>query len=286
MSSILSVDDLGAEGFDALLARAAALAGGARAHERRGVALLAFFQASTRTRLGFARAAVDLGAAPLDLSGARHTAVMSAPESLGDTLRAVAGIADVVVLRHPDADEAGRAVRGLDRPVVNAGLGDVEHPSQALVDLHAVATLRGGARRLRWGLVGDLAGSRSAHSLLRALRWYDPVEVRLLGPSRPDGWTDGLAVSEADPDALAGLDVLYVAGLPAGSAWGDPTTRARCRLDAARMARLPERALVLCPLPRVDEIDVAVDADPRAAWFRQADLGRWARLALLEHAWG
>lgn len=287
--SLWSVDDLGRDGLDRLIRRAHLLKHGSAPERHPGLVALAFFQSSTRTRLGFARAAIDTGAIPVDIGTLRFTEGMSAAESLGDTVRMVDQVADVVILRHSDETAEGTARALFGRPVVNGGLGSHEHPSQAVVDLFAIHSLLGRIDHLRWGIVGDLRGSRAAHSLLRALRWLSPAEVRLMVPltRRPDArWTEGLHCEYPGQLDLSGLDVLYMAGLPAGT---DPDRlsdeeRGRWRLDRRRMDTLPPAARVLCPLPRIDEIDPDCDDEPRAAWFDQSAHGRWARVAVMEEA--
>jgi aspartate carbamoyltransferase catalytic subunit len=285
---LLRVEDLGRQGMKALVERAAALADGAAPRDcQRAVVGLAFFQPSTRTRFGFATAAARLGAVPVDLFGARFAEGMSAPESLADTIRVVSGMADVLVLRHPSDTAVGEVRRSACCPVVSGGLGDDQHPTQALIDLLAMQRQLGRVRGLRIGLVGDLATSRACHSLLAALRWFEPLEVRLMAPEGrlpPKASLLGLPSRAVAGVGLAGLDVVYVAGLPegVGASRLDAAAREPWRLTPSRVEALAAHARILCPLPRVDEIDVALDDDPRAGWFQQSDEGVFARMAVLE----
>lgn len=285
--NLLRITDLGAEGARHILRRTAELAAGASPRSLGGAVLLAFFEQSTRTRLGFARAAIDVGAVPVDLDALRFGARTSAAESLADTLAVASAYYEVIVLRHP---EAPAAIPPGDAAIVNAGLGAEEHPTQALIDLAAVDAEFGAIEGLRWGIVGDLAGSRSAHSLLRALPWFEPAEVRLMAPPGRGAGDDVVArlrAHEAGPGDVDGLDVLYVAGLPPGQgAFAlDEAGRRPWRVDQATLDRLSARARVLCPLPRIDEIDPAIDSDPRCAWLRQSARGRFVRTAVLEACW-
>lgn len=284
---LVRVDDLGEGRARAILQRANELAAGAPPRGLGGAVLLAFFEPSTRTRLGFARAAADVGAATIVLESTRFGAGTTAPESLGDTLAVAAEYAEVVVIRHPDYPlplPSGPA------SVVSAGLGREEHPTQALIDLSAVEAEFGRVDGLRWGIVGDIGGSRSAKSLLRSLRWFAPAEVRLMAPvgreAHPEV-VDGLPARQAGPGDVEGLDVLYVAGLPPGegSARLTDDDRRPWAVGRATVDRLPPTGRILCPMPIIDEIDRRVDDDPRCAWFRQNARGRHVRTAVLEAFW-
>jgi aspartate carbamoyltransferase catalytic subunit len=285
--NLLRVADLGPEGLRSVLLRATNLAAGARAQRLGGAVLLAFLTPSTRTRLGFARAAVDVGAMPVMFEATRYAPTMSAPESLEDSLASVAEYYEAIVLRtsqYPSSLPQGSA------SIISAGLGQDEHPTQALIDLFAVQQELGRIEGLRWGLVGDLDWMRVIRSLLRALVWFEPAEVRLMAPPGRGPAPEllrNLPVREAEPGDVEGLDVLYVAGLPPGSGELalDDGARRPWRVGPETMARLGPGARVLCPLPRVDEIDPEVDADPRSAWFRQSGGARYVRSAILEACW-
>jgi aspartate carbamoyltransferase catalytic subunit len=285
--NLLRVADLGPEGIRRVLQRATNLAAGTKPQRLGGAVLLALLTPSTRTRLGFARAAVDVGAVPVMFEATRNAPTMSAPETLEDSLASVADYYEVIVLRtaqYPATLPEGSA------SIISAGLGQDEHPTQALIDLFSVQRELGRIEGLRWGFVGDLDWMRVVRSLLRALVWLDPAEVRLMAPPgrRPSPeLLNDLPSSEAEPGDVEGLDVLYVAGLPPGSAELalDDAARRPWRVGPETMARLAPGARVLCPLPRVDEIDPEVDADPRSAWFRQSAAARFVRTAILEACW-
>lgn len=257
----------------------------------RSVVGLFFLQPSTRTLLGFSAAAVRLGSGTVALSEARFAAGMSAAETLEDTVRSVAGYFDAIVLRHSDPRALTAAAECADAPVINAGSGEDEHPTQALIDLFALRAVRREISGLRIGLVGDLAGSRAAHSLLRALSHFPPVEARLISPPErklPEEIRRELPFALSDFDALCleGLDAVYVAGLPEGAGEHrlSEDVRGRFRLTARNIRALAPHVPILCPLPRVDEIDSALDRDPRARYFSQSCDGLFMRGAVLERA--
>ncbi len=285
--NLLHMSDLGLPGAARVLSRAAELARGAAPRRLGGAVLLAFLQPSTRTRLGFSRAAIDVGSVPVTLDGVRDAPSTSTPESIVDTLAVASAYFEVVVVR---SAASALEIPTSDAAWVSGGLGTDEHPTQALVDLFAVQRECGKLEGLRWGLLGDLSISRAARSLLRALRWFAPKEVRILAPTgRGADLADlqQLPTRNAGPGEVAGLDVLYVAGLPSGSG---PTAlddhgRREWRVDRKVIDRLDSSARVLCPLPRIDEIDPDVDGDPRCAWFRQSAGGRYVRTAVLEAVW-
>jgi aspartate carbamoyltransferase catalytic subunit len=252
-----------------------------------------FFQPSTRTRLGFTAAAVRLGAGTADLLESRFAEGMSRPESVEDTVRSVSTYFDALVLRHADACVVERTAACAEIPVINAGAGDDEHPTQALIDLFALRRLNPGLTGLRIGVVGDLAGSRSVHSLLRALDFFPPAEVRLISPPERRlpaelRCTLTFPTGELDRLELGGLDAVYVAGLPerCGAEHMPAPTRARYRLTPERTRELNPNAVILCPLPRIDEIDPAVDREGAARYFAQSRDGLFIRAAVLEQAMG
>lgn len=251
--------------------------------------LLAFFQSSTRTRIGFASATVKLGGIPIDLYALRSDRSMSADETIADTMRCASGLVDLVVLRHSDAKLHSDAVAASVCPVINAGNGSLEHPTQALLDLFAILKHKGTIDGLRIGLVGDM-GSRSAHSLLAVLSWFKPAEIRLMYPpdrGMPFQYLKGMErfpINEQQTLNLSGLDVIYIVGLPAniGNDFLTEQERSQWTLSDKTLEKASKDSLVLCPLPRIDEIDKAVDSDPRCRYFQQSDDGLFVRMAVLE----
>jgi aspartate carbamoyltransferase catalytic subunit len=289
---LLSAEELDRPRIEALLASAADYrAGRGRRHPDRLVGLV-FFEDSLRTRVGFDAAAARLGARAATVVGAKQADTMWAPESLEDTIRSVAGWCDVVCIRHPDASALSRAASLSPVPVINCGDGNREHPTQALIDLQAINDAVGRLDDLQIVLVGDLDGMRAAHSLAIALSRFDDIRLRCItppglqlpaefaGPLEAAGatidWTAELKVSDAD--------IVYVAGLPAPTAVGvlSREQQRAFRITPEVVAHMRSTTCVLCPLPRVDEIDPAVDGLPQAGYFRQSELALYARMALLD----
>ena len=212
-----SIDDLSTEEILALLDRAEQLRQGATGEWRPGrVLTLAFFESSTRTRVGFASAGARLGFVPIDLNAPRHSAGMSAQESLSDTIRVVSAYSDLLVLRHPSRSAWETAMEVAQCPMINGGCGAGEHPSQALIDLFAIRRAFGRLSGLRVGIVGDIAGSRAVHSFVRGLQRFGQAELRLMGPESRLGDARFAGASYGTALDLEGLDVVYMAGLPAG----------------------------------------------------------------------
>lgn len=257
---------------------------------------LVFFEDSLRTRVGFDAAAVRLRASTTTLLATKKTPAMGFPETLDDTVRSVGSWCDALCLRHPDADAVARAASLTTTPVINCGNGRDEHPTQALVDLFAIAEILGRVDGLRVGLVGDLDGMRAAHSLALVLSRFHELEVRCISPAGlglPPRFTQALRdgghrVAEVDALDVRDLDVLYVAGLPAPTRVGvlTPDQQARYRVTRAVAEQLPPHARILCPLPRLDEIATEVDELPQASYFRQSELAITMRMAILDEALG
>ncbi|HVT60400.1 MAG TPA: aspartate carbamoyltransferase [Thermoanaerobaculia bacterium] len=295
LGHLFSVDDLGRGGVLALLDRAARLAA---TPARRGRCAagrllgLLFFQPSTRTRFGFHAAMARLRGTAIELGASKHQPGMSEPESLTDTVRCVSAYCDALVLRHPSTEEVQAALAASSVPVVNGGSGVEHHPTQTVIDLFAIRNRLGRLDGLKIGVVGALLGSRAARSLVRALVYFPPSELRLMAPpghQLPDHLLAAFiprAVHTGDQLALDGLEVVYMAGLPAseGGSCLQAEVRARFRLTAEAASALQPRAVILDPLPRIDEIHPQVDALPQAGYFEQSRLGLFVRMAVLESA--
>jgi aspartate carbamoyltransferase catalytic subunit len=281
--------------LDALFDRAQALAGVRDGRLAGRIMAALFYEPSTRTRLSFESAMVRLGGAVIGTEAAREFSSVIKGETLEDTIRMVGGYADVIVLRHDEAGAAARAAAVSAVPIVNGGDGPGEHPTQALLDLYTIRSELGRIEGLHVALCGDLRYGRTARSLALLLSLFPGVRLSFVAPDvvqmRPDilalmgdrgvpyGVTDSL-------NAVAGdVDVLYQTRIQKErfEDIGDfDRARGETRIDARVMAMLPGHAIVMHPLPRVDEIDPAVDADPRAAYFRQARNGVAIRMAVLE----
>ncbi|MBI2839279.1 MAG: aspartate carbamoyltransferase [Acidobacteria bacterium] len=252
---------------------------------------LMFFQPSTRTRLGFDVAVKRLGGDTTSLDGPKYEQGMGWSEPLEDLLRVVSDYCDVVVVRHPSTIALEHALPYSSAPVINAGSGREHHPTQALIDLYCIRSRMGHLTDLRIGMVGDLAGSRTARSFVQVLAHWAPAELRLMAPpgrSLDDSVTSafGAGVVVRHPCLVPDdLDVLYVAELPNApdSPPYDISLRAALGVTPARVTALPEHAIVLCPGPRLDEIDREVDGSHRAAYFAQSRDGLRVRMAVLAH---
>lgn len=293
MTSLLAADQLSRGDIETLLHRAAALRDGLDVRHPGRVVGLLFLDVSLRTRVGFAVAATRLGANPVTLSAVRQSTLMGAPETLEDTVRSVGAWFDALCVRHPDAGAAARVAAAVATPVINRGDGQAEHPTQALVDLFALRQHVGDVDGLRIGIVGDLHAMRSAHSFATVLAAFNDMHVRCMGPAGLDLPEPAFAALRAAGHVverlngleLDDLDVIYVAGLPAETAVGtiDDTEQARFRITVSRAQRLADHVRVLCPLPRVDEIEPGVDELPQAAYFAQTADAQWVRMAVLDH---
>jgi aspartate carbamoyltransferase catalytic subunit len=254
-----------------------------------------FYEPSTRTRLSFESAMLRLGGGTIGTDNAREFSSVAKGETLEDTIRIVAGCADVIVLRHSQEGAARRAAAVSDVPVINAGDGTGQHPSQALLDLYTIRDELGHIDGVRVAMVGDLANGRTVRSLAYLLSKYRDVEITFVAPPRVAMCADikahldehGIRWSEsAELDAvLSRLDVVYQTRIQK-ERFADEASylavKGCFRIDAACMRRLRPDAIVMHPLPRVDEIDPEIDADPRAAYFRQARNGVPIRMALLD----
>ena len=294
MRHLGSIDDLLTDNVIGILDRAEELCTGAPPRSHVGQVLaLAFFQSSTRTRIGFACAGIRSGFGVVDLWADRHEASMSRPESLGDTIRVVSAYSDVMVLRHPSTGAWATATAVACCPLINGGNGCDEHPTQALIDVFAIRRAMGRLDGLSVGIVGDVRESRSAHSLMKVLARFGSQKIRLMGPESrvdsavADAWSVGGPcghVTVRHDLNLSDLDVIYVAGLPEGTGADGvgAASRARFALTRERLRDLPKTAVVLCPLPRIDEIATEVDEDRRARYFEQSARGLWVRMAVLE----
>jgi aspartate carbamoyltransferase catalytic subunit len=258
-----------------------------------------FYEPSTRTRLSFETAMHRLGGNVVSTENAREFSSAIKGESVEDTIRIVEGYADAIVIRHYEQGSAHRAATVASVPILNAGDGPGEHPSQALLDLYTIRHELGRIDGLRVALVGDLRFGRTARSLARLLRQTEGTELIFVSPpSIPMGDDVRAELEQAgvpfrdEPDldaVLPNVDVVYQTRVQKErftTREEYEAARGQYVIDAEAMRRLNPDAILLHPLPRVDEISVDVDTDPRAAYFRQAHNGVFVRMALLEHVLG
>jgi aspartate carbamoyltransferase catalytic subunit len=258
-----------------------------------------FYEPSTRTRLSFEAAMLRLGGNVISTENAREFSSAIKGETVEDTVRIVGGYADAIVIRHFEQGAAHRAAAVSAVPILNAGDGPGEHPTQALLDLYTIGHELGRIDGLRVALVGDLRFGRTARSLARLLRLTRGTELVFVAPPAVPMGEDvrrelreaGIPFrDESDLDAvLPHVDVVYQTRIqkerfPTAAEY--EAARGQYVIDAAALARLHPDATLLHPLPRVDEIATEVDADPRAAYFRQAHNGVYIRMALLEQVLG
>ena len=254
-----------------------------------------FYEPSTRTRLSFEAAMLRLGGRTMSTDNAREFSSASKGETLEDTIRIVAGYADVIVLRHHEEGAARRAASVSDVPVINAGDGPGQHPTQALLDLFTIQDEIGRIDGITVAMVGDLANGRTVRSLAYLLSKFRDVSVIFVAPPAVAMRDDikrhleehGVAWRE-EPDfdaVLPRADVVYQTRIQKERFASDEeyrTVKGVYVIDAEAMRKLRPEAVVMHPLPRVDEITTEVDGDPRAAYFRQARNGLHIRMALLD----
>lgn len=255
-----------------------------------------FYEPSTRTRLSFEAAMYRLGGEVITTESAREFSSAAKGETLEDTIRIVEGYADVIVLRHYESGSAQRAADVAGVPIINAGDGPGQHPTQALLDVYTIQKEIGRLDGIRVALVGDLANGRTARSLAYLSTKYEDVKLYFVAPDMVRMKDDikaylaehGVAFVEEEDlmKVIADVDVVYQTRIQR-ERFGDriadyEAVRGKYIIDPAAMSMLSDDAIVMHPLPRVDEIDPAVDKDPRAAYFRQAHNGVYIRMALLQ----
>lgn len=254
-----------------------------------------FYEPSTRTRLSFESAMGRLGGTILSTESAGEYSSAAKGETLEDTIRTVEGYADAIVLRHYEAGAAQRASSVASVPILNAGDGPGQHPTQALLDVYTIKRELGRLENFTIGMIGDLAHGRTVRSLAYLLAMYPGVRVVFVAPevvrmgddikqyldSKGVPWSEVSDLREVASEA----DVLYQTRIQK-ERFKDPAqyeaARGKYIIDKALLDIMPKHAVIMHPLPRVDEITVEVDSDPRAAYFRQARNGLYIRMALLK----
>ncbi len=295
LGHVITAEQFDRDLLDVLFRRATALDGVRDDRLAHRIMATLFYEPSTRTRLSFESAMLRLGGAVIGTEAARTFSSAIKGETLEDTVRMVSTYADLIVLRHDEAGAAARAASVASVPVVNAGDGPGEHPTQALLDLYTIERELGRVEGVRVAFCGDLRFGRTARSLALLLALYPGVRMTFVAPPVIQVGGDILARLEARgvecrlaeqlTDVLDDVDVVYQTRVQK-ERFTDPLeyeqARTAIRIDGAIMRQLPATAIVMHPLPRVDEIAPEVDADPRAAYFRQAANGVAIRMALLE----
>ena len=296
MKKLISPLDLTTQEIDELLALADRIIEDpqAFAHKCDGKILATlFFEPSTRTRLSFESAMLSLGGKVLGFSSANSSSAAKG-ESVADTVRTVECYADIIAMRHPKEGAATVAASKVDCPLINAGDGGHQHPTQTLTDLITIHRLKGHLDNLTVGLCGDLKFGRTVHSLIRAMMRYENIKFVLVSPKelqlpdyiRVDLVRSGYEFEEVErlEDAIGKMDILYMTRVQRERFFNEEDyirLRDSYILDNEKMKLAKEDMIVMHPLPRVNEISVEVDDDPRAAYFRQAKFGRFVRMALI-----
>lgn len=252
-----------------------------------------FYEPSTRTRLSFEAAMLNLGGSVLGFSSADSSSAAKG-ESVSDTIRVISSYADICAMRHPKEGAPMVAASRSKIPVINAGDGGHQHPTQTLTDLLTIRSLKGRLNNFTIGLCGDLKFGRTVHSLIEALCRYDGIKFIFISPEElkvPDyiiellktkniEYTEVISLEEVMPE----LDLLYMTRVQRERFFNEEDyirLKDFYILNKAKMAVAKEDMLVLHPLPRVNEISVEVDDDPRAKYFEQAQYGVYVRMALI-----
>ena len=253
-----------------------------------------FYEPSTRTRLSFEAAMLNLGGSVLGFSSADSSSA-SKGESVSDTIRVISCYADICAMRHPKEGAAYVASTKSSIPVINAGDGGHQHPTQTLTDLYTIRSLKGRLSNMTVGLCGDLKFGRTVHSLINALSRYEGIRFILISPPElkvPDYIKESVLDAKnieyrettSLDDAMEELDILYMTRVQKERFFNeeDYIRMKDCYiLDKDKMKLAKPDMYVLHPLPRVNEISVEVDDDPRAAYFKQVQNGVYVRMALI-----
>ena len=297
MRSLNSILDLSVEELDDLIASAKDIIAHPEnywdACKHKKLATL-FFEPSTRTRLSFEAAMLELGGSVIGFSEASSSSAAKG-ESMADTAKILSCYADIMAIRHPKDGAPYVASRNATVPVINAGDGMHNHPTQTLADLLTISREMGRLNDLTIGFCGDLKDGRTVHSLIEAMSRYPGIKFVLISPEElklPGFVRFNILEKHHIPytevtsleDALPELDVLYMTRIQ--REWfDDPWQYERLKdsyvLDTNKMKLAKEKMSVLHPLPRVNEISVAIDSDPRACYFKQVLNGKYMRMALI-----
>ena len=279
--SVIDVPDLTPEELDRLMDTAEDIIARpddyADACRRKKLATL-FFEPSTRTRLSFEAAMYELGGNVISVTGA-GTSSAAKGESVADTAKTVSCYADIIAMRHPKEGAAAVAAKNASIPVINAGDGGHCHPTQTLADLLTIRREKGRLGNLTVGLCGDLKFGRTVHSLINAMSRYEGLRFVLISPEELK------LPSYVKNDALIGdLDILYMTRVQRERFFNEEDylrLRDSYILTPEKMKKARADLSVMHPLPRVNEISVAVDDDPRACYFKQVLNGKYMRMALI-----
>lgn len=296
MRSLIDIVDLTVEEIDDLIATANDIIANpdkyAEMCHRKKLATL-FFEPSTRTRLSFEAAMLELGGSVIGFSGASNSSA-SKGESVSDTVRVVGCYADIIAMRHPKEGAPMIASMRSPVPIINAGDGGHNHPTQTLADLLTIQREKGSFENLTIGMCGDLKFGRTVHSLIHAMRRYNGVKFILISPEElkvPEYIIqeldhEGIPYEETTSleDAMPSLDILYMTRVQQERFFNEADyvrLKDSYILNPDKLATAKKDLCIMHPLPRVNEISVAVDDDPRACYFKQVLNGKYIRMALI-----
>ena len=297
MRSLIDILDLTVEEIDQLIATACDIIDNpdkyAESCKRKKLATL-FFEPSTRTRLSFEAAMLELGGSVIGFSAANNSSAAKG-ESVADTAKTISCYADIIAMRHPKEGAALVAANNASIPVINAGDGGHCHPTQTLTDLLTIYREKGGFENLTVGFCGDLKFGRTVHSLINALSRYAGIKIVLISPEElklPSYVKKDVLQKNGIPyiqttdleGALPELDILYMTRVQRERFFNEEDylrLKDSYILDLKKLENAKSDLCVMHPLPRVNEISVAVDDDPRACYFKQVLYGKFVRMALI-----
>ncbi|MCR5330157.1 MAG: aspartate carbamoyltransferase [Lachnospiraceae bacterium] len=297
MRNLIDILELSTSEIDELIARAEDIIANPDAYREKcrykKLATL-FFEPSTRTRLSFEAAMLDLGGSVLGFSEAQASSAAKG-ESVADTVRTVGCYADIIAMRHPKEGAPYVASQHAGIPVINAGDGGHNHPTQTLTDLLTIKREKGRLNDLVIGVCGDLKFGRTVHSLIQAMSRYDGISFYLISPEElklPSYVKNDALKKKGIPytqttnliEALPNLDILYMTRVQRERFFNEEDyirLKDSYILTPDKLAGAREDLTIMHPLPRVNEISVAIDDDPRAAYFRQVQNGKFIRMALI-----
>ncbi|MBQ6266675.1 MAG: aspartate carbamoyltransferase [Clostridia bacterium] len=297
MRSLINILDLSVEEIDALIAKANDIIANPENYREacryKKLATL-FFEPSTRTRLSFEAAMLELGGSVLGFSEANSSSAAKG-ESVADTAKTVSCYADIIAMRHPKEGAPLIAAQNATIPVINAGDGGHNHPTQTLADLLTIRREKGRLSDLNIGFCGDLKFGRTVHSLIAAMSRYEGIQVTLISPEelklpsyvkkdilrkREIPYTQTTSLEHAMPS----LDILYMTRVQRERFFNEEDylrLKDSYILDPAKLRNAKSDLCIMHPLPRVNEISVAIDDDPRACYFKQVLNGKYIRMALI-----
>ena len=297
MRSLIDILDLSVEEVDELIATACDIIANpdkyAESCKRKKIATL-FFEPSTRTRLSFEAAMLELGGSVIGFSAANNSSAAKG-ESVADTVKTISCYADIIAMRHPKEGAALVAANNASIPVINAGDGGHCHPTQTLTDLLTIYREKGRLSDLTVGLCGDLKFGRTVHSLINALSRYTGIHIVLISPEelklpsyikKDVLQKKGISYTQTTDleAAIPTLDILYMTRVQRERFFNEEDylrLKDSYILDPKKLETAKPDLCIMHPLPRVNEISVAVDDDPRACYFKQVLNGKYARMALI-----